>query len=174
GRVNDLAYSLVYRSLLVRMDAEQAHRLSFAALRGIDAVPGVRDAFGAVASAGTQDPVEVLGLPFRNRVGLAAGFDKEGSGVRALSRLGFGHVEIGTVTGEAQPGNPRPRLFRLLSHGAILNRMGFNNAGARAAAEAVAAQRRLVAALPASKRPIIGVNIGKTKVVAAAEAAADY
>ncbi|HLR45078.1 MAG TPA: quinone-dependent dihydroorotate dehydrogenase [Brevibacterium sp.] len=167
-------YSLFFRAVFSPMDAERAHRVSFSALRGLDSAPGLRTVFGAVASAGTQDPVEVLGLPFRNRVGLAAGFDKEGSGVRALSRLGFGHVEIGTVTGEAQPGNPRPRLFRLLSHGAILNRMGFNNAGARAAAEAVAAQRRLVAALPASKRPIIGVNIGKTKVVAAAEAASDY
>lgn len=172
--MNDLAYSLVYRSLLVRMDAEQAHRLSFAALRGIDAVPGVRDAFGALLSAGTHDPVEVLGLPFRNRVGLAAGFDKEGHGVRALSRLGFGHIEIGTVTGHAQPGNDRPRLFRLLGSEAILNRMGFNNAGSRAAAGAVAQQRAAVERLPESLRPIIGINIGKTKVVEAADAADDY
>ena len=86
--MDDLAYALLYRSLLVRMDAERAHRLSFAALRALDAVPGVRDAVGAVLSAGTHAPVQVLGLPFRNRVGLAAGFDKEGHGIRALSRLG--------------------------------------------------------------------------------------
>ena len=172
--MDDLAYALLYRSLLVRMDAERAHRLSFAALRALDAVPGVRDAVGAVLSAGTHAPVQVLGLPFRNRVGLAAGFDKEGHGIRALSRLGFGHIEVGTVTGHAQPGNERPRLFRLLEHEAILNRMGFNNAGSKAASFAVDDQRRAVDRLPEALRPIIGVNIGKTKVVEAADAAADY
>ncbi|MGO1439519.1 MAG: quinone-dependent dihydroorotate dehydrogenase [Brevibacterium yomogidense] len=167
-------YSLVFRAVFAPMDAERAHHLSFTALRGLDSLPGLRAAFGAVLSAGTDDPVEVLGLPFRNRVGLAAGFDKEGGGVRALSRLGFGHIEIGTVTGQAQPGNERPRLFRLLAHDAILNRMGFNNAGSHAAAAAVEQQRDLVEELPASRRPIIGVNIGKTKVVEAADAASDY
>lgn len=169
-----LLYSLVFRALFVPMDAERAHRLSFSALRGIDTVPGARDAFGAVLSAGTDDPADVLGLPFRNRVGLAAGFDKEGGGIRALSRLGFGHIEVGTVTGHSQPGNDRPRLFRLLTHDAILNRMGFNNVGSRAASFAIAEQRRLVEELPPSRRPVIGVNIGKTKVVDAADAAADY
>lgn len=172
--MDDLTYALLYRSLLVRTDAELAHRVSFAALRGLDSVPGLREAAGAVLSAGTSDPVEVLGLPFRNRLGLAAGFDKAGHGIRALSRLGFGHIEIGTVTGHAQPGNERPRLFRLLEHDAILNRMGFNNAGARAASFAVADQRRLIAELPPHLRPVVGVNIGKTKVVEAEDAAADY
>lgn len=167
-------YSLIFRAVFAPMDAERAHHVSFSALRAVDTVPGLRSAFGAVLSAGTDDPVEVLGLPFRNRVGLAAGFDKEGGGVRALSRLGFGHIEIGTVTGQAQPGNDRPRLFRLLAHDAILNRMGFNNSGSHAAATAVAEQRNLVAQLPAPRRPIIGVNIGKTKLVEAADAASDY
>lgn len=167
-------YSLIFRTVFEPMDAERAHHISFSGLRAVDSIPGLRSVFGAVLSAGTDDPVEVLGLPFRNRVGLAAGFDKEGGGVRALSRLGFGHIEIGTVTGQAQPGNERPRLFRLLAHDAILNRMGFNNSGSHAAAVAVAQQRDLVSELPGSQRPIIGVNIGKTKVVEAADAASDY
>ncbi|GAA4507713.1 quinone-dependent dihydroorotate dehydrogenase [Brevibacterium yomogidense] len=172
--MDSLLYSLVFRALFAPMDAERAHHLSFSALRGVDAVPVVRDAVGAVLSAGTDDPADVLGLPFRNRVGLAAGFDKEGGGIRALSRLGFGHIEVGTVTGHSQPGNDRPRLFRLLAHDAILNRMGFNNSGSRAASFAIAEQRRLVEELPSPRRPVIGVNIGKTKVVDAADAAADY
>jgi dihydroorotate dehydrogenase len=167
-------YSLLFRALLVRMDAEQAHHLSFSALKTLDRVPLAREALSLLCGRGTADPVEVLGLPFRNRVGLAAGFDKDGTGVRALSRLGFGHIEIGTVTGHGQPGNDRPRLFRLLGHHGILNRMGFNNRGAREASFAVADQRRLIAELPEHLRPVLGVNIGKTKVVAAEDAAEDY
>ena len=174
GAVDNSLYSLIFRAVFAPMDAERAHHLSFSALRALDSVPVVRSGVGAVLSVGTEDPVQVLGLPFRNRLGLAAGFDKEGGGVRALSRLGFGHIEIGTVTGHAQPGNDRPRLFRLLAHDAILNRMGFNNSGSHAAAAAVARQRDLVVELPESRRPIIGVNIGKTKVVEAADAASDY
>ena len=153
---------------LVRMDAVRL-RLSFACDADVRRGCG-RGRCGALRAHAPQ----VLGLPFRNRVGLAAGFDKEGHGIRALSRLGFGHIEVGTVTGHAQPGNERPRLFRLLEHEAILNRMGFNNAGSKAASFAVDDQRRAVDRLPESLRPIIGVNIGKTKVVEAADAAADY
>jgi dihydroorotate dehydrogenase len=109
------------------------------------------------------EPVEALGLTFPNRLGLAAGFDKNAVGVDALGGLGFGHVEVGTVTGEAQPGNPRPRLFRLLSDRAVVNRMGFNNDGAEAVAARLKARldRRPAGALA----PVLGVNIGKTKVV---------
>ncbi len=105
-------------------------------------------------------------------MGLAAGFDKNGVGVRALSALGFGHIEVGTITAHAQPGNERPRLFRLRSR-APLNRMGFNNDGARQASFNITRRRRRSAA-PAAKRPIIGINIGKTKVVPAEDAVADY
>lgn len=167
-------YSLIFRVLFVPMDAERAHHLSFSALKFLDSVPIVRQLMRLVLARGTRDRVDVLGLPFPNRVGLAAGFDKNGEGVRALSAMGFGHVEIGTVTAHAQPGNERPRLFRLRSNFALLNRMGFNNQGAKQASFNIAKQRRLITALPEPERPIVGVNIGKTKVVAAADAVADY
>lgn len=167
-------YSLIFRALFVPMDSERAHGLSFAGLRALDRIPGLRTAARAVLARGTHDPVEVLGLPFRNRVGMAAGFDKNATGGRALSLLGFGHVEVGTLTAHAQPGNPRPRLFRLLGHEGILNRMGFNNAGARAAAYSLRTVRARIDRLPEAARPVVGVNIGKTKVVAADAAPEDY
>lgn len=118
---------------------------------------------------GHSRPIEVFGVTFPNRVGLAAGYDKDGVCWRGLSALGFGHVEIGTVTFQAQPGNPQPRLFRFPEYEAILNRMGFNNKGSAAAAA------RLAKAPPPGRRPIpIGVNIGKSKVVPLDEAIADY
>lgn len=167
-------YSLIFRTLLTRLDAETAHHLSFTGLRALDRVPGLRRLSRAVMSRGTSDPVEVLGLRFPNRLGMAAGFDKNAIGIRALTQMGFGHVEIGTVTAHGQPGNPRPRLFRLLGHHAVLNRMGFNNDGAAAARLKLLRAREDIAKLPAQQRPIIGVNIGKTKVVEAADAAEDY
>lgn len=167
-------YRLILRTVFVPMDAERAHRISFGGLRALDRVPGVRAALGALFSAGTGDPAEVLGLPFPNRVGLAAGFDKNAAGVRALALLGFGHIEVGTITAHSQPGNARPRLFRLLDHDAILNRMGFNNDGARAASFNLRTARTRVARMPLGKQPIIGVNLGKTKVVDAVRAAEDY
>lgn len=108
--------------------------------------------------------VRALGLTFPSPVGLAAGFDKNAVGYNALADLGFGFVEVGTVTGEAQPGNPKPRLFRLKRDRGLINRMGFNNEGATAMRE------RLLK----SRRTIVGVNIGKTKVVPEEEAIADY
>jgi dihydroorotate dehydrogenase len=105
--------------------------------------------------------VPALGLTFPNVLGLAAGFDKNAVGVDALAALGFGHVEVGTVTGEPQPGNPRPRLFRLTADRAVVNRMGFNNDGAEVVAQRLA--RRALAGAP--RRTILGVNIGKSKVV---------
>jgi dihydroorotate dehydrogenase len=112
------------------------------------------------------DPVTVFGLRFPNRVGLAAGMDKDGRALRAWPALGFGFVEVGTVTRLPQPGNPRPRLFHLSASGALINRMGFNNAGADA----------LAARLTASGKPTVplGVSIGKTKVVALEHAVEDY
>jgi dihydroorotate dehydrogenase len=133
-----------------RIDPERAHHLGF---RGIRAA---RPLLGALRSPGT--PVRTLGLTFPNVLGLAAGFDKNAVGIDALAALGFGHIEIGTVTGEAQPGNPRPRLFRLPDDRAVVNRMGFNNDGAEAVARRLAARGRRSGA-------VLGVNIGKTKVV---------
>lgn len=113
--------------------------------------------------------MQLLGLTFPNRVGLAAGMDKDGRGVRAWGALGFGHVELGTVTAHPQPGNDRPRLFRLPASRAVINRMGFNNAGVRALAEVL----RLARAEEAIDIPI-GVSIGKTKVTPLEEATQDY
>ena len=104
-------------------------------------------------------PVTTMGLTFPNVLGLAAGFDKNAVGIDALGALGFGHVEVGTVTGRPQPGNEPPRLFRLTADRAVVNRMGFNNDGAEAVARRLAARRRR------APGPVLGVNIGKSKVV---------
>ncbi len=110
--------------------------------------------------------IEVFGLRFPNRIGLAAGLDKEGNTIDALGRLGFGHVEIGTITPRPQPGNPKPRLFRLIPHEAIINRMGFNNPGVAAGAENVRGTK--------SFNGIVGFNIGKNKDTPNEDAADDY
>jgi len=112
--------------------------------------------------------VNALGLTFSTPFGLAAGFDKDAKYVKGLANLGFGHVEIGTLTAQAQPGNDKPRMFRLVEDFAVVNRMGFNNGGA---ADAVA---RLTAIRRWKHRPIVGVNIGKSRVVAVEDAIADY
>lgn len=113
--------------------------------------------------------IQAMGLEFSGPFGLAAGFDKNAIAVKALGELGFSHVEIGTVTAKPQPGNPKPRLFRLLEDRALINRMGFNNEGADAVRARLIALR---AGRP--KLPVIGVNIGKSKVTPVEEAAADY
>jgi dihydroorotate dehydrogenase len=115
----------------------------------------------------TSDPalaVDTLGMHFAHPVGLAAGFDKNATAYEALAALGFGFVEVGTVTGQAQPGNPKPRLFRLPADRALINRMGFNNLGASVVATHLTRKRSVP----------IGVNIGKTKVVSEQDAASDY
>ena len=122
---------------------------------------------------GPRDPVlrvRALGLEFPGPLGLAAGFDKDARATRGLGALGFGFVEVGTVTAQAQPGNPRPRMFRLSADRALVNRMGFNNAGASAAA----ARLRRRGRGRGCAGPVVGVNIGKTRVVPDEEAAADY
>ncbi len=112
--------------------------------------------------------VTTLGHTFASPFGVAAGFDKNAEAIAGLGQLGFGHVEVGTVTARPQPGNPRPRMFRLIVDRAIINRMGFNNAGAADAAPRLARAHRRRA------RPIIGVNIGKSRVVDVADATEDY
>ena len=110
-----------------------------------------------------------MGLNFENLLGMAAGFDKNGQLIRELHALGFGHVEIGTVTPRAQPGNPKPRLFRLPKNRALINRMGFNNEGADVVAERIRTLRNSGVPLP-----VIGINIGKNKDTSAQDAASDY
>ncbi len=161
-------YQIFFRSVLRHMDAEKAHRLSFAALRGVAAVPGVAAAMSRVL--GPREPelrVRALGREFPGPLGLAAGFDKNAESPSGLAALGFGFVEIGTVTAQPQPGNPVPRLFRLPADRAIVNRMGFNNEGSALVAERLHHRS-------GARRPILGVNIGKTKVTPEEEAPADY
>ena len=164
-------YRLLYRVVLRRVPAEAAHRGGFWLIQvfGLVArVPGVAWLLGR--SLGPREEVlrvRALGLEFPGPLGLAAGFDKDARATRGLGALGFGFVEVGTVTAQAQPGNPRPRMFRLSADRALVNRMGFNNAGAAAAAARLRRAR-------ARRGPVVGVNIGKTRVVPDEEAAADY
>lgn len=168
ARVFDLGYRKLMRPVLFRMgdgDAETAHH---ATLKQIQALSGRPSALKALsrATAVQTAPVTIAGIRFPNRVGLAAGVDKDGVGARAWGALGFGHAELGTVTAQPQPGNDKPRLFRLPESQAIINRMGFNNLGAQHLADALAL---------AGKLPIpVGVSIGKTKVTPVEEAVKDY
>src|SRR3954454_11488926 len=162
-------YWLLYRMVLRRVPAETAHRLAFGVIRAVARVPGA--AWLLRRWLGPRDPVlrvRALGLEFPGPLGLAAGFDKDARGTRGLATLGFGFVEVGTGTARAQAGNPRPRMFRLPADRALVNRMGFNNDGAAAAAAALRRSRR------SRGWPVVGVNIGKTRAVPDAEAAADY
>lgn len=158
-------YPLIFRTVFARMDAERAHHIGLAAIRVLGAWP-----FAPIVRALTRPDeslrTDALGLSFPSPFGIAAGFDKNARAVRGLEALGFGHVEIGTVTAIAQDGNPRPRLFRLIPDRAVINRMGFNNAGAEQAAARLAKLRR--------RGAIVGANIGKSRVVEVADAVADY
>ena len=169
-------YRLLYRVVLRRVPAEAAHLAAFALIRGVARVPGAAWLLGRWL--GPRDPVlrvRALGLSFPGPVGLAAGFDKDARGTRGLAALGFGFVEVGTVTARAQPGNPRPRMFRLTADRALVNRMGFNNAGAAAAAAALGRSRRRSRGRSGGPGgPVVGVNIGKTRAAPDEEAAADY
>ncbi len=158
-------YGLLFRVFLARLDPERAHHLAFAVIRALPLIGPVVSSFTA------PDPgltVRTLGVVFPTPFGVAAGFDKDARGIRGLGLLGFGHVEVGTVTALAQPGNPRPRLFRLLRDRAVVNRMGFNNAGAEAVLP------RLRRAVRRRDRPVIGVNIGKSRAIAVDSAIDDY
>jgi dihydroorotate dehydrogenase len=175
-------YRLLFDHVLTRTDAETAHRLAFRALRAT--APLTRHKL----TAGGRRPgtrVHAMGLEFPGVLGLAAGFDKNAVGIDALAALGFGFVEIGTVTGEPQPGNPRPRLFRLPEDRAVVNRMGFNNDGAEVVAHRLAARWERLSRqdVPGRRAPDaslcrvgvpVGVNIGKTKVVPEEHAVDDY
>jgi len=161
-----MLYRRLLRPVLFRLSPETAHEF---AIRSLALALGTGPARGAARRRLSVEPFGELrrfGLSFRNPVGLAAGFDKNGVAVGALAALGFGFVEVGTVTRHAQPGNPRPRLFRLPLDRALVNRQGFNNEGAEALA------RRLAAA--GESGCVVGVNIGKSRAAPLEEAAADY
>ncbi|WP_345559793.1 quinone-dependent dihydroorotate dehydrogenase [Nonomuraea rosea] len=160
-------YRLVFMQVLRRFDAEAVHHLTVSALALLARLPLLKRLLHRALAP--RDPalrVSAFGVHFPGPLGLAAGFDKDAACAEGIAALGFGHVEVGTITAHAQPGNPRPRLFRLVRERAVINRMGFNNAGA------VAAARRLrrTRGVPV----VVGVNIGKTKVVPESEAVADY
>ncbi len=163
-------YRFFYWLLFSRLPAETMHNIAFAGLRITMAVPGIRSLSRRFfAQPDAKLAVEALGLRFPSPLGLAAGFDKNAKGFEALGALGFGFVEIGTVTGKAQNGNAKPRMFRLVADRAIVNRMGFNNEGSEKAAG------RLRKRFSRSKNQlIVGANIGKTKSVAEEDAIADY
>ncbi len=163
-------YRLLFDLVLRRLDPEQAHRLAFGLIRAVAAVPGLSRVVAAAFAPPPAGAVEVWGRRLPSRFGLAAGFDKDAHGVRGLTMLGFGFVEVGTVTAHPQPGNERPRLWRVLERRALRNRMGFNNEGSAV----VAARLRRLRATPRGRDLVVGVNIGKTKVTPADAAAADY
>lgn len=155
-------YRFIFNLVFKPMDPETAHHLVASGMN-------LASKFGVLRAGKRPKPVQLMGLSFENRLGVAAGFDKDAALVRPLHALGFGHVEIGTVTALPQPGNPKPRMFRLSEQNALINRMGFNNDGAEAVA------KRLSRLREANKNlPVIGVNIGKSKLTEASEAAADY
>lgn len=170
-RALDLGYGRVAKPLLFRLgggDAEAAHHRTVDLVEALGARPRALAAISRVIAQPAR-PVQLLGLDFPNRVGLAAGMDKDGRGVRAWGALGFGHVELGTITAHAQPGNEAPRLFRLPASRAIINRMGFNNAGVHSLAERL----RQARAQGAVGIPV-GVSIGKTKATPIQDAVEDY
>ena len=161
-------YKAILKQLLFLLPPEKAHHLTVSLLKTTLAIPGISHLFRA--SFKVEHPSlerEVFGLKFKNPVGLAAGFDKDGKYYQAMTSLGFGFIEIGTVTPKAQDGNPQPRLFRLPKDNGLINRMGFNNEGIDA----------FVSRLKNGKRPegvIIGGNIGKNKVTPNEQAEEDY
>ncbi len=158
-------YGLLLKGMF-RMSPEQIHGIVSTGMGAVQSASPLRALFHKVLPV--RDEIlsqEVFGVRFERPLGLAAGFDKNGEAPNAWSAIGFGYAELGTVTASPQPGNPAPRLFRLPKDKAILNRMGFNNVGA---AEVAANLRRR------SSQDVVGINIGKTKVVAAEDAVADY
>jgi len=172
--VVDGAYARLLRPALFASydgDPERVHTATLRVLAALDRQPAALAALRLLTRS-PRRPVEAFGLTFPGVVGLAAGMDKDGVAPHAWAALGFGHVELGTVTATAQPGNPRPRMFRLQASGGLVNRMGFNNAGAAALAGRLeAAGVRRGGAAPGVP---VGVSLGKTKTTPLAEATADY
>ena len=160
-------YRLLFDLVLRRLDPETAHHLGMVVIR-LAAVPPFSWIARALTRPAPQLRTEALGLVFDSPFGVAAGFDKNAVGALGLHALGFGHIEVGTVTAIPQDGNPKPRLFRLPADRALINRMGFNNEGAAVVAGRLARMRRR------TNRPVLGANIGKSRVVDVVDATADY
>ena len=156
----------LFRSILFRLPPERAHGLALSMVGAAAAVPPVRWLMRRAYAAPAPRPVQAFGLTFPNQVGLAAGYDKDGAAWRGLACLGFGHLELGTVTPDPQPGNARPRIFRLPADHALINRMGFPSGGADLLA------RRLAG--PRPRGLVLGVNLGKQKETPLEEAGQDY
>lgn len=159
-------YKFLLRPLLFQIDPERIHHFTFGLIQFISAIPGVKWIWRSVYCI--NDPVlerKILGMTFQNPVGLAAGFDKNAQLIDPLTYFGFGFIEIGTVTPFAQPGNDRPRLFRLEKDLALINRMGFNNEGVQYVVERLKKRNSGI---------IIGGNIGKNKSTPNAQAVEDY
>ena len=162
------AYARLVRPLLFALDPETAHHLAIALLRGASHVELVQRALKFFQPA--MKPKTVFGLKFPNPIGLAAGFDKNAVALPAWAALGFGFIEIGTVTAKAQPGNPQPRIFRFPEQNALINRLGFNNDGADKIAQRLRKLRQ------SGRWPAVpvGINIGKSKTTPIEEAPSDY
>jgi len=159
-----MIYPILFRVVLSKIDPERAHHLGMFAIRAASALRLTK-----LLPKQKTKAVEAMGLKFESPFGLAAGFDKNAIAIRALGEIGFSHIEVGTVTAIAQDGNDSPRLFRLKKDRALINRMGFNNDGAQ-----VVAKRLQKLRASGQKLPIIGVNIGKSRVVEVQDAVADY
>lgn len=160
-------YRCLFRLFLSRLDPERAHSLAFAFIQSMG-TPWIGHLIHAFTRPSRDLSVTALGVRFDSPFGLAAGFDKDATAIRGLGNLGFGHVEVGTLTALAQPGNARPRLFRLVSDRALVNRMGFNNHGAEHAVRSLRRYRNR------RRRSIVGVNIGKSRAVELDDAIGDY
>lgn len=163
-------YRLLFRHLLARLDPERAHEIALHLIRGVAAVPGLSHAVRATVGRRPAPVHTALGRPVPGLLGLAAGMDKHAGVVLGMDMLGFAHVEVGTVTAHAQPGNDRPRLWRHPDQGALVNRMGFNNDGAHA----VAQRMRALRGTRRGRSVVVGVNIGKSRITPAEGAAEDY
>lgn len=160
-----MLYRLIFKFFFTRLDAEFAHHIGMFAIRILGAT-GISN----LVRVRSRRNISAFGLQFDSPFGLAAGFDKNAVAIKPLGDLGFSHVEVGTVTAIAQSGNEKPRLFRLIQDRALINRMGFNNDGAAVVAQRIAKTRKRYA----NNLPIIGVNIGKSRVVEVEDAVADY
>ncbi|MGN8245334.1 quinone-dependent dihydroorotate dehydrogenase [Cellulomonas soli] len=163
-------YRLLFDLVLRHLPPERAHELAFDLIRGVAAVPGLRRLVHLFFPTPPDGSVELWGRRFPSRLGVAAGFDKDARCVTGLTMLGFGYVEIGTITAQGQPGNEAPRMWRMVEQRALRNRMGFNNAGSAVAAERL----RRLRGTAAGRAAVVGVNIGKTKATPAQDAPADY
>lgn len=159
-------YQGIFRPALFRLAPESAHQLTLNMIGLAGKIPPIRAALSRYFSPQASQPVQAFGLIFPNAVGLAAGYDKDAQSITGLSALGFGHIEVGTITPRPQPGNPKPRVFRLVEDQGVINRMGFPGKGAETAIQHL---RKTP-----STHAVLGINIGKNKDTPLAQAAEDY